>query len=345
MISGLYDSKGKAIQGPLNLPDMERYDSIVGSIDVSSKAGSPVSGGKGVLDSRVGQSTFIGTISVKDAGGTEKVRMGRLGVGDWGLTVYDGNLIGGSLDIGTGASSFHIGEDGLWAGADGFDDAPVSISPDGDLIAESGTIGGFTIENDRLYGGKISTARNVQAGAAGVIMDTAGLRGYDPVLGQVFNLPTDGSAPEFSSGVIKNTEFQLQTSAVIRTSDTVGDGTSGSAGVLINNSGLYATEANQSLEDANIKILSTGEAVINANIRGGQDDFMSGTGYFLGLSGGDYKFSIGNPDANNLNWDGEYLRIKGNLELTSPLTNMGYTTVNLPVPPTEVGYLICGGVE
>ena len=35
-----------------------------------------------------------------------------------------------------------------------------------------------------------------------VIMDSAGLRGYDDVFGLTFRLPTDGSAPLFSSGTI-----------------------------------------------------------------------------------------------------------------------------------------------
>lgn len=345
MISGLYDSKGKPLEEQFVRPDISRYDSIIGTLDTSARAGSPVTGGKGIMSSRVGISPFIGTISVKDPGGTEKVRLGELGLGIWGLSVYDGEIIGGTIEIGSGADSFNADKTGIWAGAENIEDAPFSVDMQGNLIAKSGEIGGFTIENDRLYGGIISTSRNVQAGAAGVIMDTSGLRGYDPVLGEVFNLPTDGTPPEFSSGVIKNTEFQLQTSSVIRTSDTVGDGTANSAGVLINNTGIYATEDNQTLANANVKILATGEAVFSGNIKGGMDDFMSGTGYFLGLSGGDYKFSIGDPDENNLNWDGEYLRIKGNLELTSPLTNMSYATVDLPVPPTTTNFETPGGVE
>jgi hypothetical protein len=37
-----------------------------------------------------------------------------------------------------------------------------------------------------------------------VIIDSAGLRGYDTSLGLTFRLPTDGSAPLFSSGTIQN---------------------------------------------------------------------------------------------------------------------------------------------
>jgi len=345
MVSGIYDSRGKPIQEALQMPSTYKYDKIIGTLETSARAGSPATGGMGVMKDRVGTSTFIGTISVKDPGGTEKVRMGRLGLGVWGLSVFDGEIKGGTIDIGKGNDSFHADKTGIWAGDVDKNSAPFSVNMLGELTAKKGFIGGFTIENDRLYGGRISTSRNVQTGAAGVIMDTDGLRGYDAVLGQVFNLPTDGSPPEFSSGVIKNTEFQLQTSAVIRTSDTVGDGTSSSAGVLVNNTGIYAAEPNQTLENANVRILATGEAVFGGKIRGGMEDFMDGVGYFIGESGGDYKLAIGDPDGNNMNWDGEYLRIKGNLELTSPLTNIGYATGDLPVPPTTSNFETPGGVE
>jgi hypothetical protein len=338
MVSGIYDSKGKPIKTTFPTIENRMYDTVIGSLDVASKAGAPATGGKGVLENRVGQSTFIGTISVKDNGGTEKVRMGKIGVGEWGLTVYDGNLIGGTIEIGDGDDSFFADETGIWAGDEDFDDAPFSVDMQGNLIATSGTIGDFTIESDRLYGGTLSTARTVSAGSTGVIMDTAGLRGYDSVLGKTFDLPTDGSAPEFSSGIIKETIFELQTSSIIRTSETVGDGTSDSDGVLMNDTGIYACTTNQSLANANVKILASGEATFSGSVKGGMTDFMTGTGYFLGESGGVYKFSIGDPSGNHLSWDDEYLRVKGNIELTSPLTNIGYAFASLPIPPTTVGF-------
>lgn len=345
MISGIFDSKGKLIETGFTTPDTSHYQSVLGTLEASAHAGTPATGGQGIVRDRVGTSAFIGTISVRDNGGTEKVRLGKLGDTQWGLTVYDGNIIGGVINIGKGDNTFNADRTGVWVGNRNYEDAPFRLDMDGSLYATRGEIGGFTIENDRLYGGKILTSQNVGAGAPGVVMDTAGLRGYDPVLGQVFNLPVNGDPPEFSSGVIKNTEFQLQTSAVIRTSDTVGDGTSSSAGVLINNTGLYATEANQALEDANVKILSTGEATFSGSVKGGMTDFMTGVGYFIGQSGGDYRFSIGDPAGNNMNWDGEYLRIRGNLELTSPLSNVAYETADLPVPPTVVGFKFASGVE
>ena len=133
-----------------------------------------------------------------------------------------------------------------------------SVTNAGALTASSGVIGGFTITSTSLYGGIIKTALTVGVGSTGVIMDTAGLRGYDSVLGLTFNLPTNGSAPSFSSGIINSTIFNVNTNAVLRTSATVGDGSASSHGVLINPTGFYACEDNQLLANANVRILSDG---------------------------------------------------------------------------------------
>lgn len=47
-------------------------------------------------------------------------------------------------------------------------------------------------------------------------------------------------------------------------------------------------------------------------IRGGQTDYNTGTGFFLGYSGGAYKLSIGDTTtSNSLTWDGSLLSING----------------------------------
>lgn len=215
------------------------------------------------------------------------------------------------------------------------------------ITARAGTIGGTTITTDSLYGGKIKTSANVEAGDSGVIMDSAGLRGYDTVLGETFNLPVDGTPPSFSSGTINATEFTVDTNAVIKTSDTVGDGTANSAGILINDTGLYGCAANQTPSTANVKVLINGEAVINANVKGGQTDFNTGTGYFIGLAGGLYKLSLGSPTGNYLLWDGSYLTIKGSFDVGSAgvINNAVYTVANLPIPPTTAGFNVPSAYE
>jgi trimeric autotransporter adhesin len=118
----------------------------------------------------------------------------------------------------------------------------------------------------RIVGGKVETSNAVGAGSDGVVMDISGIRGYNSTLGQVFTLPTDGSAPKFSSGVISATNFYIDTSAVLQTSTTVGDGSANSAGIKINNTGIYGCGANQAASVANFKVLSTGDATFQGSI-------------------------------------------------------------------------------
>jgi hypothetical protein len=262
----------------------------------------------------------------------------------------------GELIIGQGNSVFKADSNGIYLGNATYGDAPFRVDMSGNLYASavnltgeinatSGTIGGFTITSEMMYGGIIKTGQAVGEGESGVIMDTEGLRGYSNTLGEVFNLPTDGSAPTFSSGVIENTTFEINTNAVMRTSATVGDGTANSMGILINDTGFYATQVNQTLANANVKILATGEATFSGSVKGGMSDFMVGEGYFMGESGGVYKLAVGDPDGDYMSWDDEQLRIRGTVELDGPLNLEGYATVDLPVPPSNPGLALATAYE
>jgi hypothetical protein len=55
----------------------------------------------------------------------------------------------------------------------------------------------------------------------------------------------------------------------------------------------------------------------NGYIKGGQTNYNTGTGFFLGYSGTTYKLSIGNPSGNKLTWDGTTLGITGALSAGS----------------------------
>ena len=266
---------------------------------------------------------------------------------------FGGSLIAGNIHIpdqDTTANSFHVQADAdTWWGctetdfnADN-DNANAYILNTGYVKFQSGVIGGFTLGATTMYGGVIKTAETVEAGSTGVIIDTDGLRGYDSVLGNTFDLPTDGSAPTFSSGIINETIFEISTNAVLRTSSTVGDGTANSAGVLINDTGVYGCAANQTPSTANFRILNDGGGSIvlgtTGFVKAGQTDYATGTGFFLGYSSDDYKFSIGSS-TNYLRWDGSYLTLKGSFDIgsTGVLNNSSYTVANLPIPPTTVGF-------
>lgn len=140
--------------------------------------------------------------------------------------------------------------------------APFRVTPAGVLTATSGIIGGTTIGASTLTGGTIQTA----ASGNRVVMDSSGITGTDTVLGTTFTLPTDGSAPTFSSGIINKTTYNIDTSSVLRTSATALDGSASSAGVLINNTGFYAGGANQDTTDANVRIKSDGTASFSGDL-------------------------------------------------------------------------------
>jgi len=102
-----------------------------------------------------------------------------------------------------------------------------------------------------------------------VTLDATGITGVSNTLGTVFELPSDGSAPTFSKGVINETIYEISTSAVLRTSETALDGGSNSAGVLINNTGIFAGEANQNTGNANVRIGADGSAFFSGGIVAG----------------------------------------------------------------------------
>lgn len=64
----------------------------------------------------------------------------------------------------------------------------------------------------------------------------------------------------------------------------------------------------------------TGDLQIDTagNIRGGQTAYDTGTGFFLGYSGGGYKLSIGNSAGNKLLWTGSALQITGEITDVRP---------------------------
>ena len=61
-------------------------------------------------------------------------------------------------------------------------------------------------------------------------------------------------------------------------------------------------------------------------IRGGQGTFDTGTGFYLGYSGGKYKFSVGDAAANKMSWDGTDLLITGHIKAGSHITGSAFTT-------------------
>ena len=60
-------------------------------------------------------------------------------------------------------------------------------------------------------------------------------------------------------------------------------------------------------------------------IKGGATGYNTGNGFYLGYTGGAYKFSLGDPAGNHMTWDGSTLSISGNLQAVTG--NLGTLTV------------------
>lgn len=214
-----------------------------------------------------------------NAAGTELARFTNIDARIGNILITENSIQ--SENFVEGSNGFRIKDDGTVEFSDG--------TFRGNLEASTGTIGGWTITSDKLYAtttGIIQTGANVGTGYDGVRLDKDGLHVYNSTLGRVVYLPSDGSSPQFSSGTIEQTIFEINTNSVLRTSETVGDGGAESAGVLINNTGLYGCGANQTLADANLKALVDGTIRLSGEITSTQGQIGSVTITQDKLSGG-----------------------------------------------------------
>lgn len=77
------------------------------------------------------------------------------------------------------------------------------------------------------------------------------------------------------------------------------------------------------------------------NIRGGQTAYDTGLGYFLGYSGGQYKFSIGDAGVNSITWDGATLTVTSDsipYAVGNHFSSMHTTPANMDVGDAKYGY-------
>lgn len=90
--------------------------------------------------------------------------------------------------------------------------------------------------------------------------------------------------------------------------------TAGNASTYIANATIGIAHINTaSIGSLSALSASMGTVTIDSSghVKGGQTAYSTGTGFFLGYSGGAYKFSIGNPAGAQLTWDGTDLRLTG----------------------------------
>ena len=179
---------------------------------------------------------------------------------DWPNWKVDGGFMLGLDDSDADKTKFFIGDSGnyyfMWNGvaplikAANFElDASGNITVS-NITATGGTIGGWTITSTKISitGIELDQANNrirAYTGSNYVDLTAGGLTGYDSILGTVFRIFTDGSAPEFSSGIIKECVYEIYTSGVIK---TAADPTA-TGGLIINNTSL------RGYDDTPIKLL------------------------------------------------------------------------------------------
>lgn len=158
--------------------------------------------------------------------------------------------------------------------------------PPGDTLASgtftsAGTI--FNLNNGSLRSKNFYIASNGDA----VFKGTMQIGGTDLTAANTLNANT--TATQVGLGNVQNLSAQNQAQTGLTAGTTITGG-----GITLNGGG---------------------------NIKGGQTDFNTGTGFFLGYHGSAYKFSIGNAATKGITWDGTTLSIGGDVNIGSTLAS------------------------
>lgn len=157
---------------------------------------------------------------------------------------------------------------GIWT-SQGYFSGTVAASyiSGGTIIATAGSIGGWTVESNKLYtaGGTIQVgsapSQVVNSANPGVRLDASGLYGYGTI-GNTFALYTDGRPPYISSGTITGVVYEVTTAAVLRTGTV-------NPRVQIDNSGIFAYNAAGALKfqvDAATGLLTASDGVFSGSV-------------------------------------------------------------------------------
>jgi hypothetical protein len=299
--------------------------SFSGSITASSGlvggwtiGASALTGGSG--NSSVGLAVDASTGGVSIYAGNATKNDAPFKVTNTGVLTAQSGTVGGwtlgatSLSGGSGATKVGLEVDGvsggvsIYAGSATKNDAPFKVTNTGVLTSISGSIGAWTIDSSSL---QTTSGAYIQAGPSAssyVKISSAGITGISGTLGTVFNLPTDGTRPTFSSGDITLTKFVISTSGIIETSTSAGNGGANGQGVRINDTGIKGFAAN------------------NANPT-----------FHLDASNG--NLSLGSTSGSNyLNWTGSSLEMKSDAVYIgmSKETTLGTGILNQIKGPIEL---------
>ncbi len=205
-----------------------------GTTRVQMKAGAGFWAGATARDDAPFRVTPAGALTATTATITGTITATSGAIGGWTVNETDG------LYSGSGAARVQMKAGaGIWAGAEAQASALFSVDTAGAMTAKSGSIGGWTIAAGKISitGLELDSTNNrfrAFTGSNYVDITAGGITGYDTVLGTTFKLPTNGDAPEFSSGIIKECVYEIYTSGIIRTDANP----AANGGLLINNTEL-----------------------------------------------------------------------------------------------------------
>ena len=195
-------------------------------------------------------------------------------------------------------------------------------------------IGGANVTT--IEGGKISTGVITSTGYALPAGDTLATGTYTSA-GTIFNL---------NNGSLRSKNFYVNSSGDAFFKGTLSAAGGTFAGQITVGGTDYATSAflNTNTTAANVGLgnvsnltpqnqaqtgLIAGTTITGGgitlsgggNIKGGQTDYNTGTGFFLGYHGSAYKFSIGNASTKGITWDGNTLSIGGDVNIGATLAS------------------------
>lgn len=188
-------------------------------------------------------------------------------------------------------------------------------------------VSGVGISGDLIVDGSI-LARNI--GANEIIANTANIK--DAVITDAKISALD--AGKITTGYLSADRIEAATIAASKLNFTNLAGLNPTEGAKL--SGI-ATGADVTLSQINSGLTVTGGGITLSNggsIKGGQTDYNSGTGFFLGYSSSKYKLSIGQSNGNYLTWDGSELGLNGKLSgsFTNSLFRVGWLQDRAVIP-------------
>jgi len=166
---------------------------------------------------------------------------------------------------------------------DGFTNTGTEFSLDEGLLASKNFM--ITPDGSAFFKGDL-TGANI-TGATGTFTGTVQIGGTTLTTGNTLNANT--TADDVDLGNVENLDAQNQAQSGLISGTTITGG-----GITLSGGG---------------------------NIKGGQTNYNTGTGFFLGYHGSAYKFSIGNASSKGITWDGNSLSIGGDVNIGATLAS------------------------